>query len=102
MTAISTYLWAVHAEATRRGYNFDASKIARKPQPVSILVTEGQLAVEWEHLKAKLWHRDRQRFRRACHIEVVLPHPLFTVVPGEVEPWERTGSTAKVRPRSTR
>lgn len=97
VTAISTYLWTVHAEAIRRGYTFDGSKIARRPKPLSIPVTQGQLAREWKHLKAKLRHRDRQRFREARYIEEVLPHPLFTVVPGEIESWERNGKITKER-----
>ncbi len=90
VTAISTYLWAIHAEATLRGYTFDATKIARKPRPLAIPVTQGQLAMEWEHLKAKLRHRDRERFRLACQFDEIYPHPLFTVIAGDVEPWERT------------
>jgi hypothetical protein len=29
VAAVSAYLWAVHDEATRRGFAFDASKVAR-------------------------------------------------------------------------
>ena len=46
VTTISVYLWAVHDEASRRGYSFDSSKIARKRQPRTLTVTQGQLDFE--------------------------------------------------------
>jgi hypothetical protein len=95
--AISTYLWAIYEEASRRGYSFDAAKIASKPAPLSIPVTQGQLAFEWVHLKAKLRVRDKERFRKACQVKRVLSHPLFTLIPGETESWERPGNVRKQR-----
>src|SRR5688572_29063189 len=73
VSAIATYLWAVHAEAARREYAFDGSKIARKTRTLSLPVTVGQLAFEWEHLKAKLRLRDPERFRAACGHSTVMP-----------------------------
>src|SRR5690349_7605214 len=64
VTAISTYLWSVVDEARASGYHFDASKIARKRYAVSLTVTRGQLEFERQHLRKKLWLRDRSRFRR--------------------------------------
>src|SRR3954465_6800837 len=46
VTSISAYLWAVHDEASRRGYSFDASRIARKRQPATLPVNQGQLDFE--------------------------------------------------------
>ena len=89
LAAISTYLWAVHDEATRRGYDFDSAKIAGKRRPLSLTVTQGQLTFEYQHLKEKLRRRDPERFRRLGRIRQVTAHPLFVVVTGEVEPWER-------------
>ena len=89
LAAISTYLWAVHEEATRRGYTFDASKIALERRPVSLTVTEGQLTFEFRHLKEKLRRRDPGRFRRLGRTRQVTPHPLFVVVTGDIQPWER-------------
>src|SRR6185312_5615895 len=45
--AISTYLSAVHAEATARGYQFDASKVGPARCDAVIPVTRGQLEYEW-------------------------------------------------------
>jgi hypothetical protein len=89
LLAISTYLWAVHDEATRRRYAFDPSKIAGERRFLSLAVTQGQLAFEHEHLKAKLRQRDPERFRVICRSRQVTAHPLFVVVTGEIEPWEK-------------
>src|SRR6516162_11905304 len=78
LTMISAYLWAVHDEASRRGYSFDSSKIARRRQPKSLPVTQGQLDFELGHLKAKLRQRDSRRYRELRRIREITPHPLFT------------------------
>jgi hypothetical protein len=89
LTAISTYLWAVHDEASQRGYSFDSAKIARKRWPITLTVTQGQLEYEFEHLKEKLRQRDPERHGELLKFTEVTAHPLFTVVPGEIESWER-------------
>jgi hypothetical protein len=89
LAAISTYLWAVHDEAARRGYAFDASKIALGRRPLSLTVTEGQLAFERDHLIRKLRQRDPERFRILSRTRKIAVHPLFVAVAGEIEPWER-------------
>ena len=53
-SAISTYLSAVHAEAARRAYAFDAAKVGTGRTRARIPVTEGQIAFEMEHLLRKL------------------------------------------------
>ncbi len=88
MAAISTYLWGVADEAVARGYNFDTSKIAMKRRPVWITVTRGQLEYEREHLKRKLWMRDRASYRAVSGSRLV-PHPMLRVVAGGREPWEK-------------
>ena len=87
--AIATYLWAVHDKATRRGYAFDASRIALGRRPVSLTVTQGQLAFEQVHLKEKVRQRDPKRFRALCRTRPITAHPLFVVVTGAIESWER-------------
>lgn len=86
--AIAAYLWPVHAEATRRGYRFDVSKIRGPETAPALVVSDGQLAYEWEHLVAKLRVRAPDWL---AQIDQHLPpqvHPLFAVVPGGVAPWE--------------
>src|SRR6185369_10189355 len=77
LEAISTYLWTVHDEATRRGYAFDAAKIALPRQSLSLTVTQGQLAFEWEHLQTKLRQRDPKWLRVVRRTRDIQPHPLF-------------------------
>jgi hypothetical protein len=84
VTAISAYLWAIHDEATQRGYAFDSSKIARKRQPMSLPVTQGQLDFELGHLKGKRRLRDPGRWRELCKLREIVNHPLFVVVAGEI------------------
>ena len=90
-SAISAYLAAVHSEAVARGYNFDKQKIGPLRSVQSISATTGQILYEWQHLLAKLAVRNRVLHRRWCTVRVPQCHPLFTPVPGLIEPWERTG-----------
>jgi hypothetical protein len=89
LQGISTYLWAVHDKATRRGYAFDASKIALERRPLSLPVTQGHLAFERDHLIQKLRRRDPERFRVVSGTRQVTAHPLFVAVKGGIDPWER-------------
>jgi hypothetical protein len=93
VAVLGEYLRHVYHEANARGHKFDESKL-----PVSIRfdgtipVTDGQLAFEAAHLCNKLWIRDDVQHavlleaHRPDDIEV---HPLFHVIPGDIEPWER-------------
>lgn len=86
--AVDAYLSAVLDEARRRGYNFDASKIEKRPMNCRIAVTRGQIAYEMEHLKKKLEKRDKTALRRQESAGLPKPHPLFEVVEGGIEDWE--------------
>ena len=92
--SIAVYLQLIHEEATSRGYNFDRRKIGRTPKAGSmsplIPVTQGQLRYEWKHLRMKLSRRDPEwlqtieKMRRRKE-----PSPIFNVIPGAVEAWEK-------------
>ena len=87
---IGTYLYYVAEEGRRRGYRFDLGKIVRYDTSVPRLpVTEGQLRYEFDHLLAKLRSRDPARYESLRGASMIEPHPLFYVVEGGVEPWER-------------
>jgi hypothetical protein len=88
LAAIGAYLCEVQHEATRRGYNFDASKIIRNADAPHIEVTDGQLAYELAHLKAKLKVRDAAAYERIAAVETPRAHPLFDVVEGGIAEWE--------------
>lgn len=88
-SAINSYLAAVHAEATRRGYAFDRSKIGpvRNVQPIT--VSSGQLAYEWQHLQNKLSVRSPAVLAQWNGVATPVCHPLFHPEPGPVASWER-------------
>jgi hypothetical protein len=87
--AIASYLWSVADEAKERGYLFDVSKIAMRRTRVTILVTRGQLAYEFTHLKKKLRQRDPQRLQLIKDRKPVKINSTFQAVDGPIEPWER-------------
>lgn len=91
LAAIDTYLQGVYKEAVARGYHFDASKLGILLPCAPIPVTAGQLCYELRHLQQKLMGRDRQSWQRLLAVQQPQPHPLFTIVAGEIEAWERTG-----------
>jgi hypothetical protein len=109
---VGAYLSAVADEASARGYSFDRARIEALPSidetrpgnaseavdgseperrgvPI-VTVTRGQLDLEWQHLLAKLRERSPELAARWQPTGDPEPHPLLTVVPGDVEPWERT------------
>ena len=92
--AISNYLQAVHQEAVARGYSFDAAKISQAEEHGKISVTEGQILYEFAHLLGKLEKRDWELFARLRTIKEPAAHPLFIMVPGTVETWEKIISLA--------
>lgn len=112
--AIGAFLQITAEEATERGYNFDVTRIDRPGRPASdhpdagrdldadessgalpgipvtqIPVTEGQVAYEWQHLLAKIGQRTPERLEALLGISAPQVHPLFEVVPGPIESWER-------------
>ena len=87
--AINSYLWSIADEAVARGYSFDTRKLGPRRRGMRLTVTAGQLGYEWRHLLRKLARRSprvRERWRRET---AAAAHPLFRVVRGEIEPWER-------------
>ena len=92
--AINSYLAAVHAEATSRGYAFDRSKLGpvREIQPIP--VSSGQLAHEWVHLQRKLETRSPAVLARWSNVASPACHPLFLREPGPVASWERASVDA--------
>ena len=87
--AIGRYLTGLADDADARGYRFDRNRIDNPGEPAcGLTVTSGQLAFEWQHLGAKLAIRSPTDARRWAESDPQ-PHPLFVVVTGDVEPWER-------------
>jgi len=87
--AIAHYLRAVHAESLVRGYGFAGAKISRMRWNSTLTVSRGQLEYEWKHLMRKLKVRDPARASLLRGVRRPQAHPLFRVVAGPIEPWEK-------------
>jgi len=90
--AIAYYLSVVHQEAAQRGYNFDQSKIGVFNHPLQIPTTLGQLAFEHTHLLKKLQVRSKPDYEHLITKTTLDPHPLFYLIPGGIEDWEKAKS----------
>jgi len=87
--AINQYLLSLYEEALNRNYLFDKRKIGRVRTTLKIAVTLGQANFEMFHLKRKLWKRDRKKYIQLKEITIPELHPLFQMIEGDVEDWER-------------
>ena len=87
--AINSYLAEVHAEATRRGYRFDRSKLGPARRGLRLVVSRGQLEHEWQHLLRKLELRNPSLYAQWHGTVPLMAHPMFELVPGPVATWER-------------
>lgn len=103
LAAIATYLRAVHAEALRRRYRFDETKINGRRTRRKLTENRGQLDYEWRHLQAKLRLRSPQWLRQWKGIAAPEQHPLFRLVAGGVRDWENVSAHAASgrKPRRT-
>ena len=90
LQAIAAFLAGLAAEAQRRGYRFDATKISQPQFTGQMEETSGQLLHEWTHLLTKLRARAPELHRQLRGITTPEPHRLFRIVPGEIRSWERT------------
>ena len=94
---INAYLNYIWQEADRRGYKFDINKLIKYEIPQlfsSLTVTKEQLNYEFKHLQKKLHKRDYEKYVEnvieSCSFTLkVEPHPLFEIIEGEIESWEK-------------
>jgi hypothetical protein len=94
--SIARYLRLVHAEAEKRGYHFDATKIGRGGSVELLPVTRGQLKYEWDHLVRKLESRAPSWLSHVQDVARPKPHPLFRVVAGGIAEWEAVAAQQSV------
>ena len=86
--AVAAFLDGIHAEATSRGFSYDATRIDEVARLTDhIDVTRGQLDYELEHLRRKLARRSPERLEQLPTSEPT-PHPLFRVIDGPIADWE--------------
>jgi len=71
--------------------NVDRSKEAIPPFPEwpFLVVTEGQLKYEFNHLQKKLYKRNQAQYLKNKKEKVILCHPTFETKCGGVEEWEK-------------
>lgn len=89
LACINQYLADIYEEASKRNYSFDRKKIKPIFTRSTLPVTSGQIDFEIQHLKRKLKQRDRKKLKEIRTISKFESHPLFTIVPGEIESWEK-------------
>ncbi|MDQ5951722.1 MAG: hypothetical protein QG639_1003 [Patescibacteria group bacterium] len=89
LESIASYLHTVVDEAEKRGYSFKREKLPPLTTVTSIPVTTGQLEYEMQHLLTKLSVRDLDRFNKYSSEKLFLVHPLFSLVQGKIEQWEK-------------
>jgi hypothetical protein len=95
VAAINAYLVMVLVEAEARGYAFDRKKIGPVRQGIRLRATQGQVAFERRHLLRKLRVRSPALYRVGRRVAAFEPHPLFRIVSGGVEAWERKTVVAR-------
>ena len=89
LSAIASYLVAIHSEALNRSYSFNLSKVG-PVQPISIFpVSSGQIEFERQHLLSKLAARSPSFYLQFSLVSSPETHPIFEIITGGVESWER-------------
>lgn len=86
---IAGYLRFIQAQSQTRGFKFSADKAPSAADPVPQPVTTGQIAFERDHLLQKLSLRNRKGYSPLSPEEIPEAHPLFFIVAGEREEWEK-------------
>ena len=89
---ICTYLHGLADEADGRGYSFNRGLLVLPAQPElsPLPVTDGQLDYEISFLAEKVKTRSPQWYDEHFSTSPAkVTHPLFTIVPGGVESWEK-------------
>lgn len=89
LDAINFYLKIVYEESLVRGYKFDNSKFDLTANPKLINVTIEQVQYELKHLQNKLKLRAPSFYNGIKWLEKPEVHPLFIIVDGPIENWEK-------------
>lgn len=85
----------IYEEARKRSYCYNKSKIVKAAEKVEpIKITKGQILYEFHILKERVKGRDPKKYKEVLELERKgrrpKSHPLFVVIEGEVEPWEKS------------
>jgi hypothetical protein len=93
--AINQYLSEIYLESVNRNYNFDKQKIDWNFEKTKLSVTTGQLNYEIKHLLIKLKTRDINKYNVLRTRSTFDIHPLFILINGDIEEWEKLPVTRK-------
>lgn len=89
LNSINQYLSEIFFESLRRNYKFSREKINWNFISTKLPLTTSQLDYEVKLLLNKLKLRDKNKFKEILKITKFEPHPLFRLVKGGIETWER-------------
>ena len=97
--ATGSYLHWLWVDSTNRGYNFNDLAIYKENCiQQRIPVTKGQVLFEYSHLLHKLQDRSPKWVEEVLPyggsyipiVELIILHPLFYLIDGEEEEWEKS------------
>lgn len=94
LALLALYLSSIWQESVNRGFSYNWHLVKRDIPSIlyftKIPVTTGQLDYEWRHYLKKIRKNDFEWYYNKLN-EVWLPdpHPVFYVVKGDIEDWER-------------
>lgn len=86
--SVSDYLHCIVDVAEQRHYNYQREKLLPWNGNIKMTVTEQQFYFELRHLKQKLRVRS-PKFLEQLRATIIIPHPMFTLVSGAIETWEK-------------
>ncbi len=90
LKAVDHYLIYIFYESENRGFHFRRSKVEKAQDKINtITVTSGQIEYEFNHLKKKLSQRNPILYKNLLMTKNIDTHPLFEVIKGNVETWEK-------------
>ena len=89
LDAINQYLSNVYDEAVVRQFKFDSTKFRKPNLSLLLEVSEGQIIFEFKHLLFKLKSREINLYEKIEETKTIMQHPMFKIVKGEIENWER-------------
>ena len=87
--SIGAFLLAIWQESQIRAYSFDKSRIVCPDKHIQMLVTDGQLRYEFEHLKAKVKLRSPEWMCHLMDVQEIEPNPIFQIEKGAIAEWEK-------------
>ena len=91
MEAVGFYLKELHVESLKRSYKYNYSKIHYPDAVVdSVNLSLGQLQYEFDLLQERLKKRTPKKYEENTRIRILQAHPLFNIVPGLPEKWEKS------------